>query len=273
MNCLSFLRKNIVVLIGGFLILGIGILLCFRNYEKNNENQLIVGVMSGYPPFAQINEQGDLVGFDIDVAKVLACKLGRTSVIKDMNLAALLISLQQNKVDLVLSGLSITSERKQSMTMIYYQGKPTTTYPLVFWKEIPKNIETLNDLKLYPDAVVCVEPGSVQEKFLLMFDFLTLRQISNPVDIIMDLKYGKSLAAVFDPDILPLFQQKNPELKVLDLELPLMYQSQGCGIAVNKNNTDLARQITTVIDVMTKKGVLASLEEKWFRTKEGSFND
>lgn len=255
-------------IIGGILVIGFFVLLEFRSTKKSDSGHLIVGVMSGYPPYAQFDEGGNLIGFDIDVANKIAQKLNKELELKDMSLGALLTALQQNKVDLILSGLCITTERKKKLSMIYYQGKPTTTYPLVFWQKIPESIKALEDLKNYPNAVVCVEPGSSQERFLLTCDFLTLRHISNPIDLVMDLKYGKSLAALFDPTVLPLFAQKNPELKVLEVPLPLEYQSEGCGIAINKNNDELSAKIELIINELKKDGTLDSLEQKWFRIGE-----
>lgn len=266
MNNFYFLQKKSMWFVGAVIVL-VGIWWSISTREKNND-QLIVGVMSGYPPFAQLDEVGNLIGFDIDVATLIAQKLKKQLVIKDMNLAALLISLQQNKIDLILSGLCITQERQDRMAMIYYQGKPRTTYPLVFWNKIPENITKMDDLKKYPDAIICVEPGSSQEKFLLSFYFLTTRQISNPIDIVMDLKYGKSLAAILDPDIVPSLQKKNPELKILDVALPLEFQSKGYGIALNKGNKDLVQKVTAIIEELKNDGTLATLEQKWFRNGE-----
>jgi ABC-type amino acid transport substrate-binding protein len=267
MNIIYFLQKKSWLLVSGALFLLFSAWLNIGS-NQNTNNELIVGVMSGYPPFAQLDTQGNLVGFDIDVATLIAEKLGKKLVIKDMNLAPLLISLQQNKIDLILSGLCITQEREERMEMIYYQGKPRTTYPLVFWNKIPEDIAAINDLRKYPNAVICVEPGSSQEKFLLSFDSLNVCQISNPIDIVMNLKYGKALAAVIDPDIVPSLCKKNPKLKILDIDLPLEFQSKGCGIALNKKNGDLARKVTAIIDELKSNGVLAALEQKWFGNGE-----
>jgi ABC-type amino acid transport substrate-binding protein len=264
MNLYNFFTMKRLWFGAGVLLIMLAVLLLFGTISKNDSNQLVVGVMSGYVPFAQFDEQGNLVGFDIDVAVVLARKLNKKLVIKDMNLAALLISLQQNKIDLVLSGLCITPERQKVINMVYYQGTPTTTFPLVFWKQIPKDITTIEDLKKYPEATVCVEPGSAQESFLLSFDFLNLRQISNPIDCIMDIKYGKSLAVMLDPDIFPSLQQKNLELKVLNIQLPQEFQSKGCGIAINKENKTLVKQVSEIITELKSDGTLKTLEQKWF---------
>lgn len=233
-------------------------------------DKLVVGVMSGYEPYAIVNEKGQLEGFDIDVANSIGQKLKKQVVFKDMSLSALVIALQQNKIDLLISGFSITPEREKQMAMIYYQGIPTTSYPLVFWKNIPEGITTIRDLKNNPNAVVCVEPGSVQEKFLLQFDFLQLKTMGVISEIVMDLKYGKSFAALLDPDILPTLKQQVPELVSIDIQLPKEYQSKGVGIAINKKNNDLTQKVAVAVKELRQDGSIPKLENQWFTQNGGN---
>ena len=83
------------------------------------------------------------------------------------------------------------------------------------------------------------------------------------VDMILDLKYGKSLAAFVDPAILKTVVQKNPELKVLQVPLDEDYKSFGNGICVKKENSALQQQIQTAVDAMKNDGTIKRLEEKW----------
>lgn len=75
MNIIYFLQKKSWLLVSGALFLLFSAWLNIGS-NQNTNNELIVGVMSGYPPFAQLDTQGNLVGFDIDVATLIAEKLG-----------------------------------------------------------------------------------------------------------------------------------------------------------------------------------------------------
>ncbi len=262
------MKKKICILF--MLLLGAGLYLLYSAKEQVNKlDQLIVGVMSGYEPFAMLNEQGELEGFDIDVARLLAETMGKQLVLQNMDLAPLLIALQQNKIDMIISGLCITEERCNKMTMIYYQGTPTTSNPLVFWQKIPKNITGITDLEK-SNAVICVEPGSFQENYLVQFKNLNLKQVSSMSEIIMELKYGKSTAAFIDPDIWPLMKQKQPALVSLDIPLPPAFQSKGCGIAIKKENTTLATAVKKIVEQMRKQNIIQKLEQQWFVIKPGA---
>lgn len=237
-----------------------------QNISQPSSDTLIVGIMSGYAPYALTTDAGGFEGFDIDVANQIAEKLNKKIEFKDMGLAALLVALQQGSIDLLISGLCITQERLEAMDMIYYQGQPTTQFPLVFWNQIPDGINSLDDiLQKNPSAVICAEPGSAQEKFLLeQYPTLTLKSLSSMNDIVMDLKYGKSYAAFLDPEIVPTLKKNNPELVSLSISLPKKFQTSGCGIAINKKNKDLRDAVIAIIQELNNDGTLAALESKWF---------
>ena len=256
--------KRTISIVSSITICIIALIIFYRYQQNNTLETLTVGMMSGYPPFMTINPTGDFEGFDVDVAQEIARKLNKKLVIKDMSLASLLLALQQNKIDLVLSGLSITKIRQEKMAMIHYYGKPRLMGNLVFWKSAP-SISTIEDLKSYPSAVIAVEPGSWQEDFLVQYPFLQLKNLSAMSEIIMDLKYGKSFAAFLDPDIVPSLQSQYPELKVVEIPLTDAYKSAGCGIAINKDNKALTSALDRITTELKQDGTLKRLEAQWFK--------
>lgn len=227
-------------------------------------DDLIVGTTSGYAPYVSINTEGEYEGFDIDIAKALAEKLGRRLVIKDFgSMPALILALKQNKADALLWSMSITQERQKQMTMIYYQGEKTTSLPLLFWGEIPDNIKGLEDMANNPNAVISVEAGSFQESVLLSVPGLNLKQVDKVSDAILELKYGKSQAALIDNPLKSIYMEKFPKLKSLTINLPESKQSMGNGICLNPNNKDLIAAIQNAVNELFSEGTIANLEAKW----------
>jgi len=232
----------------------------------DKKNTLTVGVIIGYAPFAMLNNQAEPEGFDIDIANALAQALNKELVIKDMDLSGLLIALQQGSLDCVLTGLSITPARQERIELVHYYGEPTTTFPLVFWQTIPAGVTSINDLLADPNAVICVEPGSTQEAFLMQeYPSLKLIHIHAMSDIVMNLKYGKATAALMDPDIYPTLQQQSPQLIALSIPLPPAYQSNGVGIGINKANASLIKQIRTLITTFKENGTIDGFAQRWFK--------
>lgn len=226
--------------------------------------ELVVGTTSGYAPYVSINAEGEYEGFDIDIAKALADKLGRRLVIKDFgSMPALILAIKQNKADALIWSISITQERQKQMAMVYYQGEKVTSLPLLFWEEIPNNIKGLEDMANNPNAVISVEAGSFQENVLLSVPGLNLKQVDKVSDAILELKYGKSQAALIDNSLKSIYMEKFPKLKSLTISLPESKQSMGNGICLNSNNIDLIAAIQKAVNELFSDGTIANLETKW----------
>lgn len=227
-------------------------------------DDLIVGTTSGYAPYVSINAEGEYEGFDIDIAKALADKLGRRLVIKDFgSMPALILALKQNKADALIWSISITQERQKQMAMVYYQGEKVTSLPLLFWGKIPDNIKGLEDMANNPNAVISVEAGSFQEDVLLSVPGLTLKQVDKVSDAILELKYGKSQAVLIDNSLKQIYMEKFPKLKSLTVNLSESKQSMGNGICLNSNNKDLIAAIQKAVNELLSDGTVSNLETKW----------
>lgn len=222
---------------------------------------LVIGTTSGYAPYVSLNAAGEYEGFDIDIANAVADKLNRKLVIKDFgSMPALILALKQNKADALIWAISITQDRQKQMAMVYYQGKKETSMPLLFWEEIPNNIENLEDLA---NVVVSVEAGSFQENVLLSIPGLKLKQVDKVSDAILELKYGKSQAAPIDHSLKSMYMAKFPKLKCLSVDLPEAKQSMGNGICINPKNKELTASIQKAVDELFNEGTIAELEVKW----------
>ncbi|MBI3236375.1 MAG: transporter substrate-binding domain-containing protein [Chlamydiales bacterium] len=223
-----------------------------------------VGTTSGYAPYVSLDSKGQYEGFDIDLAKLVAEKLNKQLIIKDLgSMPSLMIGLKQKKVDAIIWAVSITEEREKQMEMIYYQGEKITTMPLLFWGKIPENIQGPEDLKNDPKKIVCVEAGSYQEQVMKSYPGLTLKNVDKITDAIMEIKFGKSLAIAIDNSLVSFVKQQSPELQVLYFPLPSSQQSLGNGICLTKNNPELVARVKKAVEELTNEGKIQELEKKW----------
>lgn len=238
---------------------------CWNNkhHHAAEQEEIVVGMMSGYAPFMVINTKNDYEGFDIDVAKHLADKLGKKLVIKDMSLAALFLSLEQGRIDCIISGLAITQGRKHEFNMIHYQGDSVRHLPLAFWKTIPHGISTFDDLKKFNNPTICVEAGSSMEGILKNFPAATPRLMERYVDMILDVQYGKSFGVLLEPSTVGKLKDMFPNLVSINLPLPEQLIIEGNGIAVKRSNSKLAQKIEIIINDMKRDGTIATFERAW----------
>ena len=85
-----------------------------KNEVKKDTKKLVVGTDGVFPPFGYI-ENGELIGFDIDLIKQIGKDLGYEIEMKVQPFDALIPSLKAGKLDAIISGMSATEERKKSV--------------------------------------------------------------------------------------------------------------------------------------------------------------
>lgn len=94
-----------------------------QNYEMPNislpstGDKLVVGVAADREPSCFLNSDGEVIGLDGELARRIACHLNRPIEFVEMKFASLVNALESGKVDIVVSNLIITEERKESVFM------------------------------------------------------------------------------------------------------------------------------------------------------------
>jgi ABC-type amino acid transport substrate-binding protein len=231
---------------------------------STSKKPLVIGTACGYAPFVSLNDNGEYEGFDIDVAKAIAKKLGRPlKIVNCGNMPSMMLSLKQKKVDLLIWALSITDARQKKVEMVYYQGEKIDSMPFVFWGEVPKNIKTIPDLVAISKKPICVEAGSFQEDIIKACPNFSIKYLDKVTDVILDLKYGKSFTSCIDPSLVPTLQKKYPQLKTVYLPLLPEFHSSGNGICIHKEEQEFAKKISTIVQEMINNKEIAELEKKW----------
>jgi lysine-arginine-ornithine-binding protein len=86
-------------------------------------DEIVIGTEGAYPPFNAINDEGELVGFDIDIAEALCEEIGATCTYETQDWAGIIPGLNAGKYDAIIASMSITEERakKVDFTNKYYQ--------------------------------------------------------------------------------------------------------------------------------------------------------
>jgi arginine transport system substrate-binding protein len=239
----------------------------FFSYDtkKCSQNNLIVGTNSGFPPYEVLNDQGEFEGFDIDLAHHLGKILNKNVIIQDLSYYALILSLKQEKVDLIIAGISITSEKKKEIEMIHYRGKPFSFFPLVFWDKIPEGVTSIDDLKSLKNRTVCVQAGNIQEKYIENYSFINIKNVDAISDLIMEIKHKKAIAFTVDPSVAYEYKKQFPQMKILKIQAPENLSGLGEGIGIKKENTALIKKVSNAINILKNNGELEKLEKKWFK--------
>jgi len=89
------------------------------------EGKLVAGTSADYPPFESVDENGNMVGFDIDLINEIGKRLGVEVDIQDMPFDSLIASVQEGKIDLSIAAFNYTEERDKTVdfTDAYYYAE------------------------------------------------------------------------------------------------------------------------------------------------------
>lgn len=214
---------------------------------------LIVGTNGEFPPFSFI-ENKTLVGFDIDVAKEVAKKLGRTIEFKDMPFDALIPDVLLGQVDFVAAGMSYTEERAKRIS---FTKSYISTDPFVILSKSNSKLG-MDDLK---NKTVVVIEGYTADQLMSSFPDIHLIRLPTQADGFMAIKSGRADAIVTAKSTVDAFfeVQDASQFHVV----PIDGTGETCALVVPKNKDQLLQDIQKALDDMESDGTLAALRAKW----------
>ncbi|WP_224753580.1 ABC transporter substrate-binding protein [Paenibacillus terricola] len=215
--------------------------------------KLVLGTSADYPPYEfhhTNNGQDEIVGFDISIAQQLAKDLGVKLEIQDMKFDGLLLALNSNKVDLVISGMTPTEERAKSVdfTNVYY----TAEQGVLVKKDAAASYQTFDDLK---GKRIGVQKGSLQEGIAKGIEGAKLTSLGKISELIMELNSGRVDAIMAEMPVTKLYASNQPELTLTDIVVPTD-QEGSAAVAVKKGNKTLVDALNTSLDKIKQNGSL-----------------
>ena len=251
------------ILIGIFCTLMIVIILVsfFMNGKKENtnENILVIGLDDSFPPMGFRNENNEIVGFDIDVAKAVCKKLGMEMKLQQISWASKEQELNSGNIDCIWNGFAYTEERAETMTLTenYIKGE---NYFILKNKD---KIQNQDDLK---GKKIGVQTGSNQQLDLEKSEFgknVEIIQYSDNLTAFMDLETGR-VDAIFCSSIIGnyLIESKGKNYETIKSEN--ISKSNGSVVAFKKGNIELRDKIQNALYELNEDGTLKEISEKWF---------
>lgn len=223
-----------------------------KKIKKSGE--LVVGTSADYPPLeftASENGKTKYVGVDIELAKDIAKDLNVKLVIKNMSFDSLLVALETGKVDMVISAMTPTPERKQSVAFskIYY--KPSGEYFLVNKKDKDK-YTSIQSLK---GQTIGAQTGSNQYNLVKsQMKDSKLKGLGKINNLVLALQSGKVSAVVVEELIAKAYAENNNSLAAVRSNLK--ETQSGNAVAIAKGQDELVAQVNKTIDHVQKKDLI-----------------
>ena len=219
---------------------------------------LIVGFDQDFPPMGFVGDNGEYTGFDLDLAKEVASRLGLEYKAQPVAWDSKDMELESGNIDCIWNGFTITGrEDDYTWTTSYMANKQ------VFVVANDSDIKSQADLA---GKVVEVQADSSAEAALKENQDLanTFGQLLTTPDYntaFMDLEQGAVDAVAMDVIVAGYqIKQRNADFKILDDSL----SEEEYGVGFKKGNTELRDKVQGALEEMAADGTLAKISDEWF---------
>ncbi|EEG79017.1 glutamine ABC transporter substrate-binding protein [Dethiobacter alkaliphilus] len=222
-----------------------------------DSEQLTIGVDTMFVPF-EFEQDGEMVGFDIDILEELSERMGFEYEIQTMEFRGLIPALTSNSIDMAFAGMTITEERQETIdfSIPYYDAGL-----LIMVLEDNDDINGIEDLA---GRRVATRTGTSSYDYLMSLDFI------NENDVIafdnMDAAYFELLtegvdATLWDSPAQQYYVQTEGEGQVKLVGELLEGQQYGIGLP---KGSELKEDVDAALEAMMEDGTYEELYVKWF---------
>lgn len=227
--------------------------------ELKQRGVFVLGLDDSFPPLGFRDGNNEIVGYDIDLAREVAKRLGVDFKAQSINWDTKEMELNTKSIDCIWNGLTITDERKEVMRFT----EPYLDNAQIVVVRNDSNIKTLADLK---GKTIGLQAGSSAEDAVnanpeFKNSLKAIIPFEQNLMAFMDLDV-KGVDAVVVDVIVAEYSIKNAGYKfhILDEKL----SSEKYGIAFRKDDELLANEVQKILEEMAKDGTVAQIGEKWF---------
>ena len=219
-----------------------------------------VAVPNDYPPYGFVGSDMAPKGIDIDMANVIAKKLGVKLELVPVTAPNRVAYLQSGKADLTISSLGKTAEREK---VVDYSIAYTPFYDAIYGR---KDVKATSFAELN-GKTIAVTRGSMQDEELqrLAPGAIVQRYEDNNATLSSFLS-GQTQMFATGTAVAGAVMQKNPNVS---MDLKVILANAPCYVAVPKGETQLLAQINKIIREAKKDGVLDQIAQKWLGTPAG----
>ena len=246
------LTKVLMGALASLLVMG------FASCSKAN-NEFVLGLDDSFPPMGFRDDNNEIVGYDIDLAKEVANRLGLKFRAQPISWSAKEQELNTGKIDCIWNGLSITPERLEALAFT----KAYLNNAQVVIVRSNSGINSLADLK---GKILGVQAGSsaadaIDEKPDFKASLKSIVDFNDNIMALNDLEIGGLDGVAMDSVVAEY------SLKVTGKPFEILSEGlapEQYGIAFKKDNTELRDKVQKTLEEMAADGTVAKISEKWF---------
>lgn len=229
-----------------------------RSNSSDKDAVLRVGMDLSYPPFEMQDKTGTPDGVSVKLAEALAADLGRPLKIVPMEFSGLIPALKTGNIDLILSSMTATDERRQSIDF----SKPYAFTGLALLVRKDSDIQSIEDLKK-PGHSVTAKAATTGETWAIKNLPGAKRVVfEDQTACVLEVVQGRAAAFIYDQLSIYRYAEENKET-TRGLLKPFVEESWAIGIA--KGNDALLSQVNAFLDEFRKQDGFGKLGERYLR--------
>ncbi len=223
--------------------------------------KIIAGLDDTFAPMGFRDDNGTIVGFDVDMAKAVSKEIGVPIEFKPIDWASKEAEITAGRIDCIWNGFTVTEERKKVLD--YTDAYLNNTQ--VFVVLAGSDVQEAADLK---GRKVCAQEGSTSETAMnkqpeMRDGFGTWKLYPDFSSCFMDLEAGRMDAILGDSVLINYYMQKKPgAFRVL----PGVVANEEYAVGVKKGNENLVKLLNDGFKKVEASGEAAKISEKWFGT-------
>lgn len=228
------------------------------------KEQIRIGVEGAFPPFSFLAQNGEIQGFDIDIAHALCAELQAECKLVAQDWDGMIPALLARKFDIIIASMTITEKRKKKVafTNKYYQS------PNKFVRRKGSGIE-INQQGMQ-DKIIGVQRSSTSDSYISdnYKDITTIKRYANQDDAYLDMQAGRIdllLADAYNLEDGFLNKEGGEQFEFVGptLSNPKWF-GEGNGIALRKQDNELRERLNLAIDKIRTNGVYQEIQDKYF---------
>lgn len=226
--------------------------------------ELRVGLDAGYLPFEMTDKKGEIVGFDVDVAKEMAKAMGVKLNIVNTDYDGIIPALMADKFDIIISGMTVNQER--NLQINFADPYIVVGQAILLSKKLEGKVKSYKDLN-DPAYTVCSRIGTTGEQAAQrMIPKAKYKSFEKEADGAMEVVNGKADAFVYDLPFCVVFMAQQGGKSLVLLDKVFTYEPLGFG--VKKGDPDFLNWLNNFMRQIKEDGRYERIYDKWIKGTE-----
>ncbi|HBL07225.1 MAG TPA: amino acid ABC transporter substrate-binding protein [Clostridium sp.] len=259
---MSKILRNVIIY-GIIAVMALSIAGCNnKSQDAMDKETLIIGFDDTFVPMGFKDNNGEIVGFDIDLAKEVSKRIGKQVTFQPIDWSMKESELNSGKIDLIWNGYSITKERKEKVNFT----NPYLENRQVIITLVNSKINSKVDLKGMnvgaQNQSSAVDAINKEEKLLKTFKDGKVYTFETNNEALMDLEAKRIDAVVADEILARYYINKKGEgkFKILNDD----FGDESYGVGIRKGDEELLEKLNEAFEDIKKDGTAKKVSDKWF---------